>query len=71
MLSTSICWNCERCYGRCSWSREFKPVKGWKATATTVINVIGTGKYRKGKPTPSYHVQECPLFEKSPCDGRT
>lgn len=30
------CWTCKNCYDGCSWSREFKPVDGWKAIKTYI-----------------------------------
>jgi transcriptional regulator NrdR family protein len=58
--TNSLCWECKRATGFCSWSREFEPVKGWKAVPTT-INSDSKGR------TPvieSYEVKKCPLFEK-------
>ena len=57
----SICWDCKRAVGGCSWSElndkadgvRFQPVEGWKATISTNI-------YSDGKAT--YEVRECPLF---------
>lgn len=37
----------------CSWSRSFKPVKGWDADETRLYS---------DKPTQSYHVRQCPEF---------
>lgn len=55
----SLCWNCKRaCTDRlhqCSWSSEFKPVKGWVAEAFTI-------KEGSKKPIPSYIVKECPKY---------
>lgn len=57
----SLCWNCKRaCTDRlhqCSWSSEFKPVKGWTAEPF----VIREGTKR---PLPTYHVKACPQFIK-------
>lgn len=54
-ISRSICWECSRATGFCSWSRFFEPVKGWKAKKTTV-------KAWQGE-IDSYEVYKCPLFE--------
>lgn len=53
----SLCWNCAKACGKCSWSDgSFTPVPGWTAEKTTLS---GSG----GSPTESYHVFACPLFE--------
>lgn len=54
--SNSLCWQCKRAYGLCSWSRDFEPVEGWKAKPTIIMG---------GKREPavqSYDVKKCPLF---------
>lgn len=63
----SLCWNCKRaCADRvyqCSWSSEFKPVKGWAAEPYII---------REGgrKPFLTYHVKKCLKFiKKDPFDG--
>ena len=53
-MHKTLCWHCKNAvpegkYG-CSWSRDFKPVKGW--------NVLPPLSRVKG----SYRVIECPLF---------
>lgn len=63
----SLCWNCKRaCTDRlhqCSWSSEFKPVKGWEAE----YYIIREGTKR---PLPTYHVKTCPKFiKRDPFDG--
>ena len=57
-IGTTICWECDNCYGGCSWSRSFKPVEGWQAVEnhTTVKN----GKYIEERT--SYTVLKCPEF---------
>ena len=55
----TICWDC-RNYSRCSWSRG-KPVKGWKATPTLIVNKGIDGE--KARITRSYLVEECPHFK--------
>ena len=51
----TLCWTCKRYYKKCSWSKKFRPVVGWKAIPTklkTEPNVyIG-----------SYLVIECPKY---------
>jgi len=53
---SSICWNCENACCGCSWSRQFKPVPGWKAIETNI-------KYKDNQTTRSYIVQSCPQFK--------
>ena len=53
--TVTLCWVCQNCFGDCSWSREYIPVEGWKARATTVQR-----QYR-GNPE-SYLVLSCPEF---------
>lgn len=48
------CWTCQNCYGGCSWSREFEPVKGWKAIETNIP--------ANGEMAASYKVIECPEY---------
>ncbi len=51
----TLCWECAKSCGECSWAREFKPVEGWEAKPTTIK---GEGyKYR------SYRVISCPQFQ--------
>lgn len=66
---TTICWDCinavpskEKCNG-CSWSIEFKPVKGWKAIPTKVAHCAS--HYKANNQTQeidSFIVQKCPMF---------
>lgn len=55
--SGTKCWTCANALGGCSWSRRFKPVRGWKATPT-LINTQYVGG------TPSFEVHECPEYRK-------
>jgi hypothetical protein len=56
--ANSICWDCRRATGFCSWSREFEPVQGWVAEPTEIkSDKAGTGTVS------SYEVRKCPLFE--------
>lgn len=50
-----LCWRCQRATGRCSWSRSFEPIKGWKAKATKIKDGDG-GMIR------SYRITKCPQF---------
>ncbi len=49
----TLCWDCQNAIGKCSWSREFKPVEGWTAIPT----FIGRDKIK------SFCVVECPQFK--------
>lgn len=51
--ANTLCWDCENCIGGCSWSKDFKPVEGWKAEAVTNSDNSDT-----------YFVHECPQFKK-------
>ena len=51
----TLCWVCQNCFGGCSWSRDYIPVEGWKAKATTVQR-----QPREG--VASYLVLSCPEF---------
>lgn len=54
----TLCWDCAKAIGDCSWSRSLIPVKGWKAIPTF-----------NGCPT-SYIVRECPEFVRdAQCGG--
>lgn len=57
--STTICWDCAKAYGGCSWSAKFEPVAGW--TAEKMIRQ----RWRRGmdEEWESYDVRECPEFE--------
>ena len=55
-VPVSICRNCEKAGGRCSWSAVFVPVKGWDAEPTK-INISGR------RSIGSYLVKSCPLFQ--------
>lgn len=58
----TICWNCRKATGRCSWSNywEHSPVPGWVAEPTKL-------KINRGVYMDSYCVISCPEFER---DGR-
>lgn len=61
MTSDQPCWDCKKALGGCSWSRDFTPVKGWKATPTKKA-----GNYHRGgqyPPMKSYRITYCPEFE--------
>ena len=53
---TQLCWSCKNACGGCSWSREFKPIKGWNATPT---KLLGDDRY-----IDSFKIVECPEYIK-------
>lgn len=61
---STICWNCKKACGGCSWSRDFVPVDGWSAipTKVLVLNTKSNGA-RERIFTDSFDVYYCPEFE--------
>lgn len=64
----TLCWECKNAVPNemdgtgCSWSKEFKPVKGWDAKKTAIhINEQCGTKYKGGE-IPSFLVRQCPCF---------
>lgn len=55
MKQFSLCWDCSKATGQCTWSKRLVPVKGWKATEIPPT---------KTKPYSAYIVEECPAFER-------
>lgn len=53
------CWSCRRAIFGCSWSRDFRPVEGWRAIPTKLCG-FGT-KAETG--IQSYLVLDCPEYE--------
>ena len=51
----TLCWLCKNAGGGCSWSKTFKPVKGWVAEPT-VLNIS------KDQVVDSFIVESCPKF---------
>ena len=53
----TICWDCKNAIGNCSWSDhwEHKPVKGWVAERSDLVNT-------EGGAVESYIVISCPEF---------
>lgn len=67
----TLCWRCgNACIKGCSWSKDFTPVKGWKAKYLPLRVPKHDGKKFKatGGKLPSYRVRKCPEFIP---DGRT
>lgn len=61
----SLCWYCKNAVpsstSGCSWSENFKPVKGWDAIRGDIMHGDGKSKWRKT--VESYKVRKCPRFE--------
>lgn len=55
----TLCWECKKACGHCSWSREFKPVPGWEAI---VVAPRGAQMSLKFRDIPDYRVIACPEF---------
>lgn len=54
--SGQLCWSCINATNNgCSWSKNFKPVKGW--TATPTILTVTTGRT-----TESFSITKCPQY---------
>ena len=58
--SNSLCWECAKAYGDCTWSSTFEPVQGWNAKRKDICFEANGKKYI----SESYYVYECPEFEK-------
>jgi hypothetical protein len=56
----TLCWRCQKAGGKCSWSKSFIPIEGWKAIPTKLkIN----DRSRRDGETDSFDIYECPEFE--------
>lgn len=55
----SICWDCAKACGKCSWSTppSYKPIPGWKAIRNDI-----KCKGKTVTTVESYIVEECPEF---------
>lgn len=58
--SDTLCWQCSKACGGCSWSDKLVPVKGWTAQE----NYIASGGFM------SYNVERCPQFVHDSCAER-
>lgn len=56
-IPDTICGNCKRSSGRCSWSAKFVPVEGWEAIPS---RVAGNSGYQD-----TYIVLSCPKYEEN------
>lgn len=52
------CWTCDKYAGGCSWSKNFTPVKGWKAIE--VQRKTWDERYKTG-----YRIIHCPEYVRS------
>jgi hypothetical protein len=59
MKNQTICWDCSRATGGCSWVDHFVPVAGWQAVPKKMKLHNGIGERKE---TGSYVVSECPDF---------
>ena len=59
--SDTLCWECKKACGYCSWSQEFVPVPGWEAVIETPKGTQFTEKFKK---IPDYKVLACPEFSR-------
>lgn len=56
----TLCWDCAKNGGLCSWSKNFTPVEGWEAIPT---KIQARGAYNGYGEIDSYKVINCPKFE--------
>lgn len=54
----TLCWDCKKALGGCSWSRRFEPVPGWKAVVSETAGYLNEAM----RQIPSYCVLNCPEF---------
>jgi len=55
-----LCFTCKNFCNGCSWARSFKPVEGWDATPTVIVNTV-TGDNKRI--SHSYAIRGCPEYE--------
>lgn len=61
-LKEQLCWTCSHAakgdISICPWARDYKPVKGWKASRSIIpTHSLGHGYH-------SYAIEACPLYDK-------
>ena len=54
----TLCWDCQKATGGCSWSRNLTPVEGWEAKQIKV-----KGNFYTNEVLDSYVVTNCPEFK--------
>lgn len=59
----TLCWTCQNACGGCSWSRSFKPVKGWEAKKTVIKHQRSEGCKAPFIYDDSYLVINCPEYK--------
>lgn len=59
-VKTTLCWECAKNGGLCSWSKNFTPVEGWEAIPT---KIQARGAYNEHGEIDSFKVISCPEFE--------
>lgn len=58
----TLCWDCAKATGGCSWADSLQPVDGWIAEPTEK-------SVFRGDPLRSFLVHECPEFKRDAMDG--
>ena len=61
-MDHTICWDCEKALGGCSWSEKLVPVDGWEAVPTVKQQF-------RGEPLHSFCVISCPEFKRDAFNG--
>lgn len=62
-IVTSLCWDCAKCGGDCSWSRDFEPVPGWDAEER-MLYFFRSNLCDYEREERSFYVKKCPEFER-------
>lgn len=66
-MSETICWTCQRGpRSERSWFAEHRPVPGWTAERREIQMTAYTGGKRYERPTVSYLIRKCPLYQPDP-----
>ena len=56
----TLCWECGKNGGKCSWSKDFTPVENWRAIPT---QIQAKGHAGGRNHVDSFRVLECPEYE--------
>lgn len=59
IYSDTLCINCDRACGGCSWSKDFAPVEGWVAEPRRISRPFKS----ETDGTDTFLVKECPMFK--------
>ncbi len=54
----TLCWSCKNAVCGCSWSKDFTPVKGWKAIPTKVRGNVEINEW-----IDSFLIVDCPKYK--------